>query len=237
MFDFKPLLAENAMEALPLVSATSPDIMLMDQRMPDMMGTQLAQMLRRDPRFVNTPMLLYTAGYHGSDQHDEFLMMGLDAVVYKPFPLKEMKGILQRALELPSNQPFSSGSALLLHASHQNRDDLRQLCAALASRIQTPLIALPSRLDAVPGYDRNKSLVDALRASRTLTLCASPEMLDYGFVRRAIDYFTDHRKPMTAILLEDCELPDAFDTCHVFGIDELELYVDWLRRYHGTQPL
>jgi two-component system, chemotaxis family, chemotaxis protein CheY len=231
--DYTPILATNGFEGIQLANVYPPDIILTEQNMPVMCGSDMSQMLRRDPRFAHTPIFILTALNTGAEFRDEMHLMGVDTIINKPYDVENLLQKMSEGLGFPPRLPFSRNCALLLHDTYLC-DYVPQVCAALASRIQTPLIVLPSRLDADEAQARNKSLSEALRASRTLTVFVTQNALGRNYVQRATDFFAEHRKPMAAIMLEDCTLPDAFADCHAFDMHELELYVDWLRRNHPS---
>ena len=56
------LRASNGRQAIEFARTTQPDLVILDERMPDMRGTDVCRILRDDPRFgPQTPLLLVTA--------------------------------------------------------------------------------------------------------------------------------------------------------------------------------
>ncbi len=58
---YEVLCAGNGMEALDLARAQPPDLMLLDIAMPDLNGLQLLDILRKDTRLWETPVIMLTA--------------------------------------------------------------------------------------------------------------------------------------------------------------------------------
>lgn len=91
--------ANNGRTAIQLFADISPDLVLMDIRMPEMDGINaLKEIRRRDNR---TPVILMTA-YAEVETAVEALRCGAFDYVIKPFDLDELNLIIQRALQLQS---------------------------------------------------------------------------------------------------------------------------------------
>ena len=76
-------LAENGAQALQALEAESFDGILMDLQMPVMDGLEATRQIRRDPRFVNLPIIAMTASVMMRDQ-EECLSAGMNDHVAKP---------------------------------------------------------------------------------------------------------------------------------------------------------
>ena len=70
--------------------ATQPDLILLDLMMPEPDGFQLCRMLRADPNFLRTPIIIVTAL---NDEDSRIVALGAGANDYltKPFHIKELK--------------------------------------------------------------------------------------------------------------------------------------------------
>jgi CheY-like chemotaxis protein len=77
------LLAGDGIEALGILEARIPDIVLTDIRMPRMDGVQLAQRMQRDVRWARVPMIAVTA-YNTPADLQTTLEAGFDGHVEKP---------------------------------------------------------------------------------------------------------------------------------------------------------
>lgn len=80
---YQVVLACDGVEALEQARRFSPDVMLLDVRMPKMTGTEAMQAIKTDPQFTGVPVVALTA--HALDyERDALLTAGFDAVVTKP---------------------------------------------------------------------------------------------------------------------------------------------------------
>jgi len=58
---FEVFVAENAADAIAIASKEIPDIILMDVRLPDMLGTEAAIILRQDKATSDIPIVFVTS--------------------------------------------------------------------------------------------------------------------------------------------------------------------------------
>ena len=58
---FEVFEAENAADGIALAIKESPDIIIMDVRLPDMLGTEAAKILRQNKKTQNIPIVFVTA--------------------------------------------------------------------------------------------------------------------------------------------------------------------------------
>ena len=91
--------ADSAEEAVPLVSATLPDVVLLDWMLPGMSGVQFAKRLRGEERTRDLPIIMLTA--RGEEQDKVAgLDAGADDYLTKPFSPRELvariKAVLRR---------------------------------------------------------------------------------------------------------------------------------------------
>lgn len=88
--------AKNGHDALAILNADTsiaPDFIFVDLNMPLMPGKECLQHIKSDPRFSNTPIVIYTTSSYGKDI-DETRRLGASHFLVKPPGL----GILTRAL-------------------------------------------------------------------------------------------------------------------------------------------
>jgi len=86
---FLCLRARDGDEALKLVKAHDPDLLVLDVMMPKMDGLEVARRLKADVMWSRTPILMLTA-LAGIDDQVQGLEAGADAYMSKPFDLREM---------------------------------------------------------------------------------------------------------------------------------------------------
>lgn len=86
---FLCLRARDGDEALKLVKAHDPDLLILDVMMPRVDGLEVARRLKADVMWSRTPILMLTA-LAGVDDQVQGLEAGADAYMSKPFDLREM---------------------------------------------------------------------------------------------------------------------------------------------------
>ena len=86
---FLCLRARDGEEALRLVKAHDPDLLVLDVMMPRVDGLEVARRLKADVMWSRTPILMLTA-LAGIDDQVHGLEAGADAYMAKPFDLREM---------------------------------------------------------------------------------------------------------------------------------------------------
>lgn len=86
---FLCLRARDGEEALKLVKAHDPDLLVLDVMMPRVDGLEVARRLKADVMWSRTPILMLTA-LAGIDDQVQGLEAGADAYMSKPFDLREM---------------------------------------------------------------------------------------------------------------------------------------------------
>ena len=98
-----------AAAALEATRHVTPDVMVIDVRLPGMSGFELYDELKKDPRTSKIPVLFETAS--GAEAVREFRRRGIATYVKKPFDLNEVVGYVKRLATTPS-AGSSPGSAL-----------------------------------------------------------------------------------------------------------------------------
>ena len=86
---FLCLRARDGEEALKLVKAHDPDLLVLDVMMPRVDGLEVARRLKADVMWSRTPILMLTA-LASTDDQVAGLEAGADAYMAKPFDLREM---------------------------------------------------------------------------------------------------------------------------------------------------
>jgi DNA-binding response OmpR family regulator len=101
---FEVLIASDGREALQIVHAANPDLILLDIMMPNMDGYQFISYLRRES---NTPVIMITAKQQEADIIRGF-DLGADDYITKPFRLRELlvrlRAVLRRAGPREANE-------------------------------------------------------------------------------------------------------------------------------------
>jgi EAL domain-containing protein (putative c-di-GMP-specific phosphodiesterase class I)/PleD family two-component response regulator len=107
MEGFSVFAAPNGREALQLVQAHQPDLVLSDVMMPEMTGHELVRAVRADAAVAHTPMVLLTAKADRSDVR-EGMNMGADDYLTKPFQRDELLTCIRAQLDKAAAQQLAS---------------------------------------------------------------------------------------------------------------------------------
>ncbi len=90
--------ASNGREALEQVAIRKPDIILLDQMMPEMSGLEVAQELKADEATAAIPVVMLSA----KDSYDDMSQgwqSGIDLYLVKPIDLQELESIVETILK------------------------------------------------------------------------------------------------------------------------------------------
>lgn len=88
--------AEDGESAFMLAAAKPPDVILLDLNMPHMGGRELLARLRRDPRFVLTPVIVVTGDDDPQEKAEDF-GLGADDFIAKPFDTLDLVSRVESA--------------------------------------------------------------------------------------------------------------------------------------------
>lgn len=88
------------MAALEATKHVTPDVMVVDVRLPGMSGFELYDRLQKNPRTSKVPVLFETAS--GAEAMSEFRRRGIATYVKKPFDLNVIVGYVKRLATTPS---------------------------------------------------------------------------------------------------------------------------------------
>ena len=113
---FDVQLAHDGEQALDLIRAGVPDLVLLDVMMPGMSGLDVCRSLRRSSQLSGVPVIMLTARAQESDIAQGF-EAGADDYVVKPFSPRELSSRVQAVLDV--RMPGLSGIDVCreLHAS------------------------------------------------------------------------------------------------------------------------
>lgn len=96
---FQTLAANDARKGLEMVYQHSPDIILLDDMMPGMYGSEMCQILKADPQWRHIPVIMHTAGARLKTQ-EQFDAIGADAVIFKPAKPQDLVDTISRLLKI-----------------------------------------------------------------------------------------------------------------------------------------
>lgn len=119
---FNAIAASSGEEGLRLAREKTPDVILLDVRMPNLSGWEVLSCLKSDPELANIPVVMVTI------EDDQALGFALGAVDYllKPINYDRLLTLLQ-----PYSKDSASTSVMVVEDNHENREMLcRQLTKA-----------------------------------------------------------------------------------------------------------
>lgn len=93
------LLAASGKQALRLVQEHKPDLILLDIRMPDMMGHEVCRQMRQLPNTQNAIIMMMSALEDTDAQRQEALQAGADGFIQRNMPTKELADHITSLLE------------------------------------------------------------------------------------------------------------------------------------------
>jgi signal transduction histidine kinase len=111
--------ASDGRDALAVVRAEGPDLVICDILMPTMDGYEFVRELRADPGIATTRVIFYTAHYHAREAHNLARAATVSHVLTKPCEPEEVFRVVDEALNT------GSGSARPAPAGDYDREHLR----------------------------------------------------------------------------------------------------------------
>ena len=93
--DFEVITAEDGLEALEHLKHITPDLILLDLRMPNMDGSTFMEELEYRGLRSSIPVIVLTADSHAKSIVDK---MHVDSCIIKPFRLAELLGQIRQLL-------------------------------------------------------------------------------------------------------------------------------------------
>jgi DNA-binding response OmpR family regulator len=98
MVGFDAIAENQSSKAMEQAYSTQPDLIVLDLMMPEPDGFQLCRMLRSDPNFQRTPIIIVTAL---NDEDSKMVALGAGANDYltKPFHIEDLKLRINLLLE------------------------------------------------------------------------------------------------------------------------------------------
>jgi DNA-binding response OmpR family regulator len=89
--------ARDGEEALEKVKKFFPDIILLDNVMPEMSGWEVTRILKSDPKYLEIPIIMFSALDDVKDKVEGF-ELGIDDYITKPFNFSEVLARIRAAL-------------------------------------------------------------------------------------------------------------------------------------------
>jgi len=96
--DYVPVLLNDSAKAISIAKKELPDLFILDLMMPEPDGFKLCRMLRKEPEFRNTPIIIVTA-LNDTDSRIVAIGAGANDYLTKPFRLDELYTSIKDHLE------------------------------------------------------------------------------------------------------------------------------------------
>ena len=97
MEGYVPIIVNESNKAVSMAEATRPDAFLLDLMMPEPDGFKVCRMLRSNPNFAETPIIIITA-MDDMDSRIVAIGAGANDYVVKPFHIEDLAGKLSNLL-------------------------------------------------------------------------------------------------------------------------------------------
>lgn len=114
---YQPLEASDGVEALALVRAEHPDLVISDILMPTMDGYEFVRQLREDPTLAATEVIFYSAHYREREARNLAKACGVSHVLVKPCEPQDILSAINQALAHVA-QPTASPDAQIFSSQH-----------------------------------------------------------------------------------------------------------------------
>ncbi|MDL1909583.1 response regulator transcription factor [Chloroflexi bacterium CFX6] len=95
---YDPILLNESAKAIQIAKQEKPSLFILDLMMPEPDGFKLCRMLRREPEFKNTPIIIVTA-LNDTDSRIVAIGAGANDYLTKPFRLDELYASIKDHLD------------------------------------------------------------------------------------------------------------------------------------------
>ena len=89
---------EDGKAVLEFLKSNTPDVMLLDVKMPQLNGFEICNRVRRIKRLAHLPIMLLT-GFDDDQTKDHAKLVGADDIIYKPLSGKNLRGRVAQLVE------------------------------------------------------------------------------------------------------------------------------------------
>jgi CheY-like chemotaxis protein len=95
---YEVVLAHNGRQALTLLQAQRPALVLLDVRMPDMNGYEVCQQIKGNPQTRQIPVVMVT-GYDSDEEKQRGQQAGTDAFMSRPFDGDDLLSLVNSLID------------------------------------------------------------------------------------------------------------------------------------------
>ncbi len=99
MEGFEAIIENESSKAMQVAGSTNPDLFILDLMMPEPDGFKLCRMLRADPRYKRTPILIVTA-LDNTDSKIVAMGAGANDYLTKPFRIHDLSSRIKKLLKM-----------------------------------------------------------------------------------------------------------------------------------------
>jgi DNA-binding response OmpR family regulator len=87
----EPTAVNDSLQALEVANSLNPDLITLDLMMPGLTGFELCEMMKNDPKFAKTPIIIVSAR-DDAESKEKAIELGATAYITKPFGVDEFIG-------------------------------------------------------------------------------------------------------------------------------------------------
>jgi len=144
---YRVLSAADGLEALALLRTDTPDLILLDLIMPKMSGLEVLELVKKDPRLQNIPVLILTNLGQDDDVRRGLALGAADYLIKNDTSPNEIGEKVRATLTLTGRADASAAVYRLLVRDHEADADLLAADAALPRRFWCPACELELTLE------------------------------------------------------------------------------------------
>ena len=131
--------AETGLDGLRMVRDLSPDVVVLDVKLPDVLGYEICRRIKSDPATANTTVIQTSATFVTSEGKARGLDSGADAYLAQPFESVELIALVKSLLRLRRSETQALQRAEALGVADKRKDEF---LAMLAHELRNPLSAV-----------------------------------------------------------------------------------------------
>ena len=91
----EPIVVNDSTEAMDTARETNPDLITLDLMMPHLTGYDICELLRADPQFADTPIIIISAR-EDTQSRERAFSLGANEYLNKPFNIDDFLDTIKR---------------------------------------------------------------------------------------------------------------------------------------------
>ena len=100
---FEVLTSDNGSDAIEIVRAHRPDVIIMDVKMPDVSGGAVGLSLKEDPATKDIPIIFLSGTFAGEEEHGRSHGFGGNIKIAKPYEFEDLLNAVRGQLGVVKN--------------------------------------------------------------------------------------------------------------------------------------